>query len=201
MNDNNPHSFSRVAHPVTVNGNPHSLHRIANTLAENNRTFLENTHQFNAMVARMHEYRNKQQHRDDILNTLYDSNHILNDDNCISRHLSPPNLNTFCAPTPVFFHIIVEAHHVAGEIGRFSVFAEPKTAKGDTCLMESGQVVVMWPNLTVAWYIEQYEIKEHTVKYTATSDQVQAIRYFEIRHAWSLVASTINSANHSQLFH
>jgi hypothetical protein len=186
-----PHLTLSCTHcPTTMSH--HSLSRIATTLAESNRAFNENSRYFNHVVNQMQEYRNKQNHRDDALNTLHNNRYILNDDNNTTQKLSHPNPGPFTCPTPVFFHIIVEVHPLQGRMGGFSVLAKPKTPDGRDCMMESGQMVVMYPNFTVAWHIEDFIFKERTVRYTATSDEVQAIRYLEIRHDWSLVGFPFN---------
>lgn len=161
--------------------NTPSLSGIAQSLVVNNRALYENSRSFDAMVKQLQNSRNMQQHRDDILN------YILNDENNTATKLTHSESSSFTCLKPVFFHIIIETYPLRSRVGRFSVIAQPKSPDGRACKLESGQMVVMHPNFTVAWYIEGYQVEQHTVVYTATSDQAQAIRYFEIRHDWSSV--------------
>jgi hypothetical protein len=184
-----------------------SPYDMTKALAENNHTVYQNAPSLNYMMKHMHDFRIKQQHRDNTLNTLNNTPHILNDHDSTTEILTHPdqeiessNRTIFCA-RPVFFHVVIETHPTLGRMGRFSVIAQPKMPDGSACLMESGQMVVMHPNYTIAWYLEGFEVYEHTVVYTATSDQTQAIRDFEIRHEWSLVVNFFMNNMRSQVHH
>ena len=176
------HSLIPQLHQLPCDMSHHSISRIATTLDNSTQAFNENARYFHTVVNQMQAFRHQQSHRDDGLNTLRPIRHILNDDNYPSQKLPDPRSSTFTCTPPISFHVIVEVHPMNNQMGGFSVVAQPKTPDGRDCMLESGQTLVMYPNFTVGWYIETYIFKERTVRYTAISNEAQAIRYLEVRH-------------------
>src|SRR5262245_10767733 len=126
--------------------------------------------------------------REDTLGSFFERDYTSSNEGSSTVILRHPNessiqttLQPFFTARPVFFHTAIRVLPIENNVGRFTVFSQPRAPDGNLCTLELGQIVVIHPNYTIAWYLEGFDYDNDNITYTAQNDQAGVVRYFTIK--------------------
>jgi hypothetical protein len=86
----------------------------------------------------------------------------------------------------IFLDATVIVESVIGHIGTFEVTEHPITSNGRLCLLKCHQDIAMPPELTIVWHLEEVELGNNYVEYTATNREMQVIRNLRVPKMWTV---------------
>jgi hypothetical protein len=103
-----------------------------------------------------------------------------------NHHQDHPQLLPFATSHMTWFHVSITTSPSSLHPGAFNINDHPTAPNGDKCKVKCGQVAIMYPNLTIPWYLERVEfVGDTTVMFVTTNYEAQVVHLLYVHHAWT----------------